>query len=184
MERNMELELSSQSRVNLEMANGRMDNESDGPLITIDLIYIFLSFFCFLFVCSIMFKDSDEYYKEIQDLKISNKNELKNKLLLKLRKNTNLNEYEEKKKKIKQNKIVSDMECPICFGAFLTTTVTICGHSFCEKCYADSIIHKPVILNYYFKGCPICRVKVRTHQYHYCKTVDRLTNDRMKMDGK
>ena len=60
------------------MANGRMDNESDGPLITIDLIYIFLSFFCFLFVCLIMFKDSEEYYKEIQDLKISNKNELKN----------------------------------------------------------------------------------------------------------
>ena len=53
-----------------------------------------------------MFKDSDEYYKEVQAIRILNKNELKNKLFLKLRKDTNLEEYEEKKKKLKQNKIV------------------------------------------------------------------------------
>ena len=53
-----------------------------------------------------MFKDSDEYYKEVQAIHILNKNELKNKLFSKLRKDTNQEEYEEKKKKIKQNKIV------------------------------------------------------------------------------
>ena len=53
-----------------------------------------------------MLKDSDDYYKEVQAIKILNKNQLKDRLLSKLRKDTNQGEYEEKKKKIKSHKIV------------------------------------------------------------------------------
>ena len=46
MEKNMELEHLCQNQDNRGMVNGRMVNVSDGPLITIDLIYIFSFFFC------------------------------------------------------------------------------------------------------------------------------------------
>ena len=46
MEKNMELAHLCQEQVNRETVNGRMVRGLDGPLITIDLIYIFSFFFC------------------------------------------------------------------------------------------------------------------------------------------
>ena len=45
----MELEHLCQKQDNRGMVNGRMVNVLDGPLITIDLIYIFSFFFVFFF---------------------------------------------------------------------------------------------------------------------------------------
>jgi len=50
-------------------------------------------------------------------------------------------------------KSVDELNCPICMDYIVSCRTAICGHSFCETCINESLIHR--------KECPNCRKDIR-----------------------
>jgi len=50
-------------------------------------------------------------------------------------------------------KSVVELNCPICMDYIVSCRTAICGHSFCEACINESLIHR--------KECPNCRKDIR-----------------------
>lgn len=48
---------------------------------------------------------------------------------------------------------VEELNCPICMDYIVSCRTAICGHSFCEMCISESMIHR--------KECPNCRKDIR-----------------------
>ena len=48
---------------------------------------------------------------------------------------------------------VEELNCPICMDYIISSRTAVCGHSFCEVCISESLIHR--------KECPNCRKDVR-----------------------
>lgn len=48
-----------------------------------------------------------------------------------------------------KGKIMSEMECQVCYGLFLDPITTYCGHTFCRKCLERVLDHS--------RDCPACR---------------------------
>ena len=48
---------------------------------------------------------------------------------------------------------VDELNCPICMDYIVVCRTAVCGHSFCEKCLHESLIHR--------KECPNCRKDIR-----------------------
>ena len=48
---------------------------------------------------------------------------------------------------------VDELNCPICMDYIICCRTAICGHSFCEICIHESLIHR--------KECPNCRKDIR-----------------------
>ena len=51
------------------------------------------------------------------------------------------------------SKLKDKLNCPICLGIFTKpTSLTVCGHSFCEQCIKNSITCK--------RECPVCKTNI------------------------
>ena len=48
---------------------------------------------------------------------------------------------------------VDELNCPICMDYIISARTAVCGHSFCEICIHESLIHR--------KECPNCRKDIR-----------------------
>ena len=48
---------------------------------------------------------------------------------------------------------VDEFNCPICMDYIISCRTAVCGHSFCEICISESLIHR--------KECPNCRKDIR-----------------------
>ncbi|CAD8080401.1 unnamed protein product [Paramecium sonneborni] len=123
---------------------------------------------------------SEEHIDQVVNLELINKEQLKDSFLKKMRKRDNIDQaYNERRKKIKLQQQArpkfEDLICPICLEIFQKVTTTQCGHAFCEMCIFDSLMRKA--------ECPVCRVKIKTHSFQYCKSFDNRIIDLVNQYG-
>ena len=57
------------------------------------------------------------------------------------------------KKSLTFSKGVDELNCSICMDYVINCRTAVCGHSFCEICISESLIHR--------KECPNCRKDIR-----------------------
>eukprot|EP00826_Nyctotherus_ovalis_P033713 TRINITY_DN2745_c0_g1_i6.p2 TRINITY_DN2745_c0_g1~~TRINITY_DN2745_c0_g1_i6.p2 ORF type:complete len:120 (-),score=29.34 TRINITY_DN2745_c0_g1_i6:691-1050(-) len=60
----------------------------------------------------------------------------------------------------------SHLTCPICMDFMVGAVVTLCGHTFCERCILE--------WNLFNKDCPVCRQQIRSETPHPCPMMDAL----------
>lgn len=68
------------------------------------------------------------------------------------------------------------MACPICLDLMLSATVTLCGHTFCERCIFE--------WNVFNKDCPVCRQSVRHEVPCSCVMIDSLIESYLELPSK
>jgi len=71
------------------------------------------------------------------------------------------------KEMIEEDKAAQEIEmvtCPICTEFMFKTTMTVCGHSFCEQCIDEYMIYK--------KTCFVCQQLIRGKHLTSCVQVD------------
>lgn len=59
---------------------------------------------------------------------------------------------------------MEELNCPICMDHIISCRTAVCGHSFCEVCINESLIHR--------KECPNCRTDIRKWVLHKSSIID------------
>ncbi|CAK75453.1 unnamed protein product (macronuclear) [Paramecium tetraurelia] len=107
------------------------------------------------------------YEKELKKAMFADQQQLKTRLISKLRKPSMKHDYNKKKlgifeldRKFKEE----NLRCIICQDYFQKFTLTFCGHSFCYLCIFEHLLksHK----------CPSCFTTIKGLQFIYCKIID------------
>ena len=57
-----------------------------------------------------------------------------------------------------------ELNCPICMDYIVSCRTAVCGHSFCEACINESLIHR--------KECPNCRKDIRKWTLQKSEIID------------
>ncbi|CAD8149768.1 unnamed protein product [Paramecium pentaurelia] len=108
-----------------------------------------------------------EYEKELKQVMFTDQQQLKTKIISKLRKPSIKYDYNKKRlsifeldRKFKEE----NLRCITCSDYFQKFTLTFCGHSFCYLCIFEHLLksHK----------CPSCLTTIKGLQFIYCKTID------------
>ncbi|CAD8063288.1 unnamed protein product [Paramecium sonneborni] len=110
-----------------------------------------------------------EYQKELKTAKFTDEQQLKIKLISKLRKPSIEHYYNSMKQNIFEldgQFIEKNLRCKLCQDYFQKFTITFCGHSFCYLCIFEHLLksHK----------CPCCFATIKGLQFVYCKTIDNF----------
>ena len=74
--------------------------------------------------------------------------------------------------KLSKNCSDNDLLCPICMDYLIEPRTTICGHSFCEKCFFESMLK--------FNFCPICKKKIKKKTNCFSKSLSTLIKNYQK----
>ena len=70
---------------------------------------------------------------------------------------------------------IEELNCPICMDYIMSCRTAICGHSFCEVCISESLIHR--------KECPNCRKDIRKWVLSKSEIIDSSVKMMVKSKG-
>ena len=74
------------------------------------------------------------------------------------------------------DELEKDLTCPICMELMVRPQDTICGHTYCEKCLALSVLSKPT--------CPVCRVNIGKQELYPSKSLTKIIERSVEMQDK